>query len=67
MGGPKTPGQVNYEGYCARTGGVSLASGDTLPAWDDLAADIREAWEAAAGHVLAEQNSQHGDAGVEYR
>lgn len=48
MTGARTPGQLNYEGYCARTGGKSLISGDTLPAWADLDPVIQQAWEAGA-------------------
>jgi hypothetical protein len=41
-------GKIAYEAYIAKTGGKSLVTGDTLPAWVDLRADIKEAWEAAA-------------------
>ena len=65
----KTPGQVNYEGYCERSGGVSLVSGDTLPAWHELTQDIRDAWETGASHVIADRDQSWGSRGatVEYR
>jgi len=47
-----TPGQICYEGYCQQSGGKSLVSGAALPAWPDLPADIKEAWERAASAVI---------------
>jgi hypothetical protein len=41
-------GQVNYDGYCASTGGVSLISGATLPVWADLDPRIQAAWDQGA-------------------
>jgi hypothetical protein len=46
-------GQVAYEAYSANTGGKSLASGDDLPAWDQLADVYRTAWIATARDVIA--------------
>lgn len=48
MSGGKSPGRRSYEAYRAKAGGVSLVSGTELPAWEELHADIRAAWEAAA-------------------
>ena len=48
----KSPGEVAYEGYCRGSGGVSLISGASLPAWKDTKPEIRTAWESAASHVL---------------
>jgi hypothetical protein len=53
MSDGRTLGQINYEGYCARSDGVSLVSGEGLPAWDDLSPVIAEAWEAAAQAVVS--------------
>jgi hypothetical protein len=36
-------GQVAYEAYRDRADGRSLATGEPLPAWDQLNAEIREA------------------------
>ena len=47
----KTLGQVGYEAYRAHTGGVSLASGQPIPEWDQLKAEIQAAWEAAGDAV----------------
>ena len=41
-------GKANYEGYREESLGVSLVSGDPLPAWGDLPAAIRRAWDAGA-------------------
>jgi hypothetical protein len=46
-----SPGQVAYEAYHDVAGGVSLVSGDPLPAFAELPAAIRRAWEAAAEAV----------------
>ena len=60
-----TPGQASYEGYCAKSGGVSLVSGDRLPAWDELSQDIKDAWEAAAASAIGARHNAAAD--VEYR
>ena len=44
--------KIAYDAYCASTGGVSLISGDKLPAFDDLKQTIKDAWWAAALAVL---------------
>lgn len=49
-----TSGQIAYDAYCKNSGGVSLVSGDGLPAWAALPPRIQEAWEAAADAVIAE-------------
>ena len=46
-----TPGQQAYQGYLEQAGGRSLATGDKLPKFSDLNAEIRAAWEAAAANV----------------
>lgn len=53
MDAGKTLGQIGYEGYCDRSDGVSLVSGEQLPGWDDLSPVIAEAWEAAAQAVVS--------------
>lgn len=40
--------QIMYEGYCAHTGNKSLATGQSLPVWENLAPVIQEAWKASA-------------------
>jgi hypothetical protein len=39
--------QLAYEAYRAHTGGISLASGQPIPAWDALKPEIQEAWRAS--------------------
>lgn len=51
MDAARSIGQVAYEAYRERSGGVSLVSGAQLPHWDDLSPVIAEAWEAAAAAV----------------
>jgi hypothetical protein len=45
----KTPGQRAYERYREHVGGVGLAHGDPLPAWEENGQKYRDAWEHAAG------------------
>lgn len=45
--------QVAYEAYVDSCGGVSVR-GDTLPAWDEQAPEIRQHWDAAVQAVVAE-------------
>lgn len=47
----RTNGQIAYEGYLQKCGGVSLVSGAPLPKWEEQAAAIQEAWEAAGEAV----------------
>ena len=49
--GAETPGRVAYEAYRDAAGGVSLATGDPLPDFEDLSAPIRAAWEVSAQAV----------------
>lgn len=53
-------GQIAYEAYAEKAGGLSLISGATLPAWDDLNGSIQEAWTAAAQAIV---NVMVGDGG----
>lgn len=46
-------GRIAYEAYATNTGGVSLATGDSLPPWDQLRDEYKTAWIAAAREVLA--------------
>jgi hypothetical protein len=46
-------GQVAYDAYAMNTGGKSLATGDNLPPWNELADVYHTAWIAAARAVLA--------------
>lgn len=46
-------GKIAYEAYATNTGGVSLATGDSLPAWDQLGDAYKTAWIAAAREVIA--------------
>jgi hypothetical protein len=50
----KSLGQVAYEAYYERAGGLSLVSGYPLPVWDAQHDEIKEAWEAAAQAVKSE-------------
>jgi len=40
-----------YEGYRAHTGGKSLATGQTIPEWDELRNEIKDAWLASVAAV----------------
>src|SRR5262245_58240094 len=46
-------GSMAYEAYRCHTGGKSLATGQDIPAWNDLRPDIQEAWCVAAGAILS--------------
>lgn len=50
----KTFGQIAYEAYCRRSENKSLISGATLPPWEEVMAEIQEAWEEAGGAVAEE-------------
>jgi len=41
-------GEIGYSAYRAKTGGVSLVSGQKIPEWEVLPESIQEAWTAAA-------------------
>lgn len=47
-------GKVAYEAYCQQTGWKSLATGQDLPKWVDLRAEIKEAWDISAHAVFVE-------------
>lgn len=51
-------GKLAYDAYCKQTGGVSLISGDKLPAFDALKQEIREAW-AAAYIAVGREEGRH--------
>jgi hypothetical protein len=40
-----------YEAYRAHTGGKSLATGQEIPAWENLAPVIQDAWKASVKAV----------------
>lgn len=50
----KSYGQIGYEAYAAKTGWKSLATGQMLPTWDALRAEIRDAWDTAAEAIVAD-------------
>ena len=52
--GVKSPGQVGYEGYRRASKGKSLATGVSIPEWDDLSPEIKAAWSAAAQAIISE-------------
>jgi len=41
-----------YEAYRDHTGGVSLASGQPIPTWDDMREDVKDAWRASGRFVV---------------
>lgn len=51
-----------YEAYADHTGWKSLATGQPLPPWDELPAEIRRAWQVSTawvvGRVLRREDSQ---------
>lgn len=55
-------GQVAYEAYCKSSGGKSLVSGATLPAWCALSEEIRNAWESAGEAAVGYQMMGSPDA-----
>jgi len=44
--------KIAYESYRAHTGGISLASGGPIPPWEQLKAEIQEAWVASIRGVI---------------
>lgn len=44
--------QDNYNGYCAKAGWKSLATGDDLPSFENLPQKIKDAWLAGTIAVL---------------
>jgi hypothetical protein len=57
----KSPGQVNFEGYAEQAENRSLVSGAELPVWDMLPGEIKDAWDAGAAAVLADDASKRRD------
>lgn len=49
---------VAYDAYCKSSGGVSLVTGDKLPAFNDLKTETKEAWRAAASDVISSWYSE---------
>jgi hypothetical protein len=49
---PVALGKIAYEAYVKEAGGVSLVSGESLPAWSCLSLEIRKSWEAAGNAVF---------------
>lgn len=52
-------GRIAYEAYCEHTNWKSLATGQSLPQWDGLKPEIREAWivssDALAKHIIRDE------------
>lgn len=46
-------GRLAYEAYARHAAYRSLVTGQMLPLWPEQAAEIREAWDAAAAAVAA--------------
>lgn len=65
MSNGRSLGQIAYEGYRTGAGGVSLVSGEQLPAWADLPAEIQAAWQAGAQDVARSLPANKD--GIEYR
>ncbi len=40
--------KVAYQAYCKQTGGKSLITGDVLPTFEALRAQLKDAWAAVA-------------------
>lgn len=59
-----TPGQIVYEAYVRHAAGVSLVSGQDLPAWHDMPDVIRVGWETGAAAVCLEQLARLMDQGL---
>jgi hypothetical protein len=47
-----TSGQIGYEAYARFTGGKTF-DGRQMPKWDELPANIKDAWDAAATSIKA--------------
>lgn len=54
-----TYGQVAYETYRSHTNGKSIATGDSIPLWDDLDERIQKAW-VVAGAAVSDQVLEDG-------
>lgn len=57
----KTYGQIGYEAYRAHTGGKSLATGQEIPLWENLAPVIQSAWEAAGEAIVTDYSTEDRD------
>lgn len=44
-------GKIGYEAYRAHTGGISLASGQKIPPYEELNDQVRGAWDAAGSAI----------------
>lgn len=55
---PEDLAEAAYEGYRMHTGGKSLATGTTIPKWNDLRPDIQEAWRASRDSLLKTLHNQ---------
>lgn len=44
-------GQIGYEAYRQHTGGISLATGQQLPTYDELNDQVRGAWNKAGAQI----------------
>jgi hypothetical protein len=55
---PEALAVAAYNGYRNHTGGKSLATGQTIPEWDQLRPDIQEAWRASRDGMLRELSGQ---------
>lgn len=54
----KSPAHIAYDAYCDHTGWKSVATGQTLPPWEQLPTEIKSAWEAAAAALLGSTEAQ---------
>ena len=54
-----TYGQIAYEAYRSHTNGKSIATGDSIPVWDDLDERIQAAW-MVAGVAVMDQALEDG-------
>jgi hypothetical protein len=55
---PEELARAAYNGYRNHTGGKSLATGQTIPEWEQLRPDIQEAWRASRDHLMRELYKQ---------
>lgn len=53
MSESKSLGEIAYAGYFGASGGKSLVSGASLPAWGEQFPGIRDAWQVAGEDVAA--------------
>lgn len=51
-------GRAAFEGYRAKTEGISLITGDQLPPWENLPEKVRQAWETAAAAAIASHEAR---------